>query len=235
MRSIIVLTILFALLAGSAAAQAGTPPPGQDLQQTKASLEAAKTTLKPQACGSPKGLTITETEQTVDGKKVKVIAYTCSFSGACMTITQDEQGNVLSAQMSHNGQVTPMNVKVEDGQIKLSLTYAATGSFLQVTLKSDGGIVTELATSTGQVLKTELSSQGSVVSDTVVDTKTKTELTTAYNPDGSKTVIVADLTAGKAQTTEVDPTGKETILPPVDIPAIPPGATYCTVTGQWEV
>jgi len=232
MRSIIVLTILFALLAGHVAG-ADTPP--ADLQQIKATLEGAKTTLKPQAFGSPKGLAIATTEQTIDGKKVKVTAYTCSYSGACMTITQDEQGNVLSAQMSHEGQVTPMNFKVEDGQIKLSHTYAATGSFLQVTLQSDGGIVTTLATSTGQVLKTELSSTGQVVSDTVIDTKTKTTLTTAYKSDGSKTVTVADLAAGKAQTTEVDKTGKETVGPIKDIPAIPPGATWCSVTGQWEV
>jgi hypothetical protein len=233
MRSIIVLTILFALLASHAAGQAGNPP--LDLQQEKAKLEATKETLKTQAFGA-QGLTKTETEQTINGKKVKVQTYTDPATGAVMTITLDEQGNVLSAQMmTQDGQVTPLNVKVEDGQIKLSMTNADTGSFLQVTVKSDGSIQTELATSTGEVLKVELSSQGQVVSDTVIDTKTKTTLTTTVNSDGSKTETVADLAAGKAQTTEVDAAGNETVLPIVDIPAIPEGATWCSNTGQWEV
>jgi uncharacterized membrane-anchored protein YhcB (DUF1043 family) len=245
MRVIIILAILLALLAGNAAGQAETPlaagalpGPGtveENLQQVKTNLEATKNLLKTQAFGAQAGLIMTETEQTIDGKKVKVRTYTDPATGAVMTITLDAQGSVISAQMSQNGQVTPLKVRVEDGQIKLSMTDAATGSLLQVTIKSDGGTETMLATTTGQVLRTELSSEGTVVSERVVDTTAKTELTTTYNPDGSKVDTVADLAAGKAQTTETDSTGQANILPVVDVPALPEGASYCPNTGQWEI
>ncbi len=192
------------------------------------------------------GIVPQQSTQIIGGVEYTVYEYTDPVTGEALTQVKDSDGNIIRSEYRDPESNTVLTAEYENGQVvSNTLVNEETGESTKLDY-DETGAVTESEyydPEVGATLTTEYEN-GRVASETLLTIGDgKMESTTIeYKEDGSKTYKTVDYTESIDNAVVTTVVAGGDIANPDDIegqtletqPGIPPGTSWCDVTGQYE-
>jgi outer membrane lipoprotein-sorting protein len=172
-----------------------------------------------QAAWAQTNPTLEELQTRMQGVQKDLLAKNANF---------DKEGSTVTTEQVTEGGVT----------YEVTIYKDKDGNILREFIGPDGKVAISkmISSGNGPVLTITYNPDGTVAKQETFEPVGLKKYTEIYNPDGTKTEIVQDasLTADNTLTTNLDKDGKVVSQDISTTPGLPPGASYCPNTGQYE-